>query len=140
MYYLFILYPFHIPSVFNIIIIITDVVLQDFCTVANQTTNIFQHQRKWFRNILRGEKIGSLPSCTNVSAPLVTSATACFLAESTPTLSDTAAGPTSTTPGPTPSAPVAAPTPATAIATSGTASSTLISAFLLGLIGTFTLV
>jgi len=89
------------------------VVLEDFCTVANQTTNIFQHQRKWFRNILRGENIGSsLTGCTNVSERLVTSATACFLEEASPTLFDNTDEPktaSATTQGPTPSAPIVEP-------------------------------
>lgn len=126
------------------ILFMTDVVLQDFCTVANQTTNIFQHKRKWFRNILRGEAVGSLPSCTNVSVPLVTSATACFLEESTPTIYDTAEWPTSATPVPTPFALMAAPTLVTLGATSGTGSPpkviSIISIFLLVVFGILTFV
>jgi hypothetical protein len=55
-----------------------DVVTQDFCTVANMTTNPYAHERKWFRNVLQQEGIGSLPPCENTTAPLVTQATPCL--------------------------------------------------------------
>jgi hypothetical protein len=119
------------------------VVLEDFCTVVNQTTNIFQHQRKWFRNILRGEHIGSsLTGCTNISARLVTSATACFLEEASPILSDTADEPkttTVTTLGPTPSAPIVEPTFGSTNG-SGRSPLSVISAILLAIFGLLTVV
>lgn len=59
-----------------------DVVMQDFCTVVNRTTNAYDHQRKWFRNVFT-EEVGDLGTCgDNLYAPLTTQSSPCLQLDS----------------------------------------------------------
>jgi len=65
----------------NILCPVSDVVLEDFCDIANRTTDIIPHKRHYMRNVFT-ESIGQMgldPTCTDPNAPMVSRATACSL-------------------------------------------------------------
>jgi hypothetical protein len=56
--------------------LLSDVVLQDFCSVVGTENELVPHVRSWFRDVYT-ESRGDLGQCTDVDAPLVTTATSC---------------------------------------------------------------
>jgi hypothetical protein len=56
--------------------LLTDVVLQDFCSVVGTESESSPHVRSWFRHVYT-ESVGDLGQCTDVDAPLVTQGSMC---------------------------------------------------------------
>jgi len=56
-----------------------DVVLEDFCTIANMTTDVNPHERMWFRNVFTESVGDGFGECEDLDAPLVSRATPCTL-------------------------------------------------------------
>jgi hypothetical protein len=56
--------------------LLSDVVLQDFCSVVGTENELTPHKRTWIRDVY-AEPVGDLGQCTDVDAPLVTKANEC---------------------------------------------------------------
>lgn len=56
--------------------LLSDVVLQDFCSVVGTENELTPHTRSWIRHVY-GDPVGDLGQCTDVDAPLVTKANTC---------------------------------------------------------------